>query len=75
MFFNNHIRYEATVLLQSLDNQHAAQRGTELLAQSARRQSLLVYALVAVGVAMLLFNGLRRVVNRYHTDPLEVEFT
>ena len=67
--------YEATVLLQSLDNQNAAQRGTELLAQSARRQSLLVYALVAVGVAMLLFNSLRRVVNRYRTNPLEVEFT
>ena len=62
-------------MLQSLDNQNAAQRGTELLAQSAQRQSLLVYALVAVGVAMLLFNGLRRVVNRYRTNPLEVEFT
>jgi len=67
--------YEATVLLQSLDNQNAAQRGRELLAQSAQRQSLLAYALVAVGVALLLFNGLRRVVNRYRTDPLEVEFT
>lgn len=67
--------YEATVLLQSLENQAAAQRGVELLNQSARRQSLLAYALLAVGLTMLVFNGLRRLVNRFSAGPLEVEFT
>jgi hypothetical protein len=67
--------YEATVLLQSLDNQAAARRGNELLTQSAWKQSLLAYALLAVGLALLLFNALRRVVNRYRVDALEVEFS
>ena len=66
---------QATIMLQSLDNQAAARRGVDLLAQSARRQSLLAYALLAVSLALLLFNGLRRVVNHFSANPLEVEFT
>jgi hypothetical protein len=67
--------YEATKLLQSLQNQAAARRGEELLTQSARRQSLLAYAILAVGLAILLFNSLRRLINRFRANPLEVEFT
>ncbi len=67
--------HEATVLLQSLNNQAAAERGNQLLFQSARRQSLLAYAMLAVGLAILLFNGLRRAINRLTANPLEVEFT
>ena len=67
--------YEATVLLQSLDNQAAAQRGIELLHQSARRKSMLAYALLGIGLAILLFNGLRRVYNRLSASPIEVEFS
>lgn len=67
--------YEATVLLQSLGNQAEAQRGAGLLTQSARRQSLLAYAVLAVALALLFFNGLRRIVNRFSANPLEVEFT
>ena len=67
--------YEATVMLQSLDNQAAARHGVDLLAQSAQKQSLLAYALLAVGLALLFFNGLRRLLSRYRANPLEVEFT
>ena len=71
----DHEIYEATILLQSLNNQAAAQHGAGLLAQSAQKQSLLAYAFLAVGLALLLFNGLRRLVSRYSVNPLEVEFT
>jgi hypothetical protein len=67
--------FEATMLLQSLNNQAAAQRGLELLNQSAQRQRLLVYGVLAVGLSTLFFNGLRRFVDRFRADPLEVEFT
>jgi hypothetical protein len=67
--------FEATVLLQSLDNQAAAQRGIELLSQSAQRQRLLIYAMLAVGLSTLFFNGLRRFVDRFRANPLEMEFT
>ncbi|MBN1995771.1 MAG: hypothetical protein JW953_24005 [Anaerolineae bacterium] len=67
--------YQATVLLQSLGNQTAAQHGIELLQQSAQRQRMLAYALVTVGIAILLFNGLRRLFNRLSATPLEVELT
>ena len=43
--------------------------------QSAWKQSLLAYALVAVGLALILFSALRRLFNRYRVAPLEVEFT
>ncbi len=66
---------EATKVLQSLQNQAAARRGEELLTQSARRQSLLAYAILAVGLAILLFNSLRRIANRFRANPIEVEFT
>ena len=71
----DHETYEATILLQSLGNQAAARQGLELLTQSAWKQSLLAYALVAVGLALVLFSALRRLFNRYRVDPLEVEFT
>lgn len=67
--------YEATVLLQALDNQVAAEQGTTLLLESARRQGLLTYALLAVGLALLVINGFRRLINRFSAHPLEVEFT
>jgi hypothetical protein len=65
---------QATVLLQSLDNQAASQRGTALLIQSAWQQSLLAYMLLAVGLALLVFNGLRRVIYRLTARPVEVEY-
>ena len=71
----DHETYEATILLQSLGNQAAARRGLELLTQSAWKQSLLAYALAAVGLALVLFSALRRLLSRYRVDPLEVEFT
>ena len=66
--------YEATALLQSLDNQAGAQRGEELLAESTFRQSLLAYAMLIVGIILLLFNGLRRLVRQMSPHPLEVEY-
>ena len=41
--------HDATVMLQSLDNQTAAQRGTELLTESVRRQSFVAYGMLIVG--------------------------
>lgn len=67
--------YEATILLQSLNNQAASQRGQELLAESAQRQSLLAYAILGIGLALLVMNGLRRMVNYFTANPLEVEFS
>ena len=67
--------YEATVLLQSLGNQAAAERGIELLYRSTQRQRMLAYAIVGVGLIMLLFGLLRRLYNRFAADPMEVEFT
>lgn len=67
--------YEATVLLQSLDNQAAAQRGTNLLAESTRRQRLVAYAMLSIGLVLLFFNGLRRLLHQLSANPLEVEFT
>jgi hypothetical protein len=67
--------YEATVLLQALNNQNAAQRGNELLVESSRRQSILTYVLLAIGLALLVLNGFRRLINRFSAHPLEVEFT
>jgi len=66
---------QATVLLQSLGNQTAAERGVDLLAESTRRQGLIAYAMLGVGALLLLFNGLRRLVYRFSASPLEVEFT
>lgn len=67
--------YPATVLLQSLGNQAAAQRGNNLLILSAQRQGMVAYALLGVGVALLLFNGLRRLVVYFSAHPLEVEYS
>jgi hypothetical protein len=67
--------YEATILLQSLDNQPAARRGVELLNRSAWQQGMVGYAILGVGLALLFFNGLRRLVNRLSANPLEVEFS
>ncbi len=66
---------EATRLLQSLGNQAGAAQGQALLLKSAWQQSLLAYVLLAVGLAILIFNGLRRLINRLSANPLEVEFT
>jgi hypothetical protein len=67
--------YEATILLQSLNNPAASQQGQELLAESAQRQSLLAYAILGIGLALLVMNGLRRMVNYFTANPLEVEFS
>lgn len=67
--------YEATLLLQKLGNQSAAERGIQLLHRSTERQRWLAYAIVGVGLTMLLFGLLRRVYNHFTADPLEVEFT
>jgi hypothetical protein len=67
--------YEATVLLQSLDNQVAAQHGAVLLAESTRRQRLVAYAMLSIGIILLIFNGLRRLLHQLSANPLEVEFT
>jgi hypothetical protein len=66
--------YRATVLLQSLNDETAAQRGLDLLAQSTWQQSIVGYALLGVGLALLLVNGLRRLVNYFSANPLEGEF-
>ncbi|MBE7554797.1 MAG: hypothetical protein HS126_27410 [Anaerolineales bacterium] len=66
---------QATVLLQSLGNQAGAEQGQALLLQSAWQQSLLAYLLLAVGLTILVFNGLRRLINRVSADPMEIEFT
>lgn len=70
----NKIR-EATILLQSLDNTAASARGTDLLLQSNWQQSLLAYGLLAMGAALLVFNSLRRLINHFSAEPIEVEFT
>ncbi len=62
-------------MLQSLDNQAGATQGQALLVKSAWQQSLLAYSLLGVGLAILIFNGLRRLINRFSADPLEMEFT
>ncbi|MBN1219463.1 MAG: hypothetical protein JXM69_11080 [Anaerolineae bacterium] len=67
--------YEATVLLQSLGNQAAAQRGIDLLNESVQRQRILAYGLLGVGTVILFFNGLRRLYNWFSANPLEVELS
>ncbi len=62
-------------MLQSLDNQKAAQHGTELLAESTRRQSFVAYGMLVVGGILLLANGLRRLLYWFSANPLEVEFS
>jgi hypothetical protein len=66
--------HNATVLLQSLDNQAQAQRGKDLLAKSAYRQSIIAYALLLVGLLLLFFIVLRRIMRHLSLGPLEVEF-
>lgn len=66
---------QATILLQSLGNQTGAEQGQALLLKSAWQQSLLAYLLLAIGLTILVFNGLRRLINRLTADPMEVEFT
>jgi hypothetical protein len=66
---------EATILLQSLNHQIAASRGASLLLQSTWQQSLVAYGLIAVGLLLLVFNGLRRLINHLSAEPVEVEFT
>jgi hypothetical protein len=67
--------YEATVLLQALGHQAAAQKGVELLKTSTERQHLLAYGMLSVGGILLLFSGIRRLAHRLTAHPLEVEFT
>ncbi len=67
--------YEATALLQSLDNRTAAAQGEAMLAESVQQQSLLAYGMLGVGLLLLLWNGLRRLISRLSAHPLEVEFT
>jgi len=64
--------HRATAVLQSLNDQTAAQRGLELLTESASRQRSLAHGLFAAGLVTLCFNGIRRILNRSRPDPLEV---
>ena len=66
---------EATILLQSLDNQAAAQRGEFLLTEITRRQGLLAYAMLFVGGVLLFLNAIRRLVIKFSATPLEVEYS
>lgn len=66
---------KATVLLQSLGNQAGSERGQALLLKSAWQKSVLAYLLLAVGATILIFNALRRLIQRVSANPLEVEFT
>ena len=66
---------EATALLQALGNESAADQGASLLNESAWRQRLIMYGLIAVSGLLLFFNTLRRLFNRFLAGPLEVEFT
>lgn len=74
-FEAENVIYEATALLQTLDNQIAVERGQTLLVELNWRKKLVVYALLVVALLTLIANGLRRVYDRLVTKPLEVEFT
>lgn len=66
---------EATVMLQSLGNRAGAEQGQTLLLKSAWQQSMLAYGVLAIGVILLIFNGLRRFIHQVSADPIELEFT
>ena len=67
--------YDATMILQSLGNQPQADHGQALLAASSRRKSWLAYGLLGIGGLLVIFNVIRRLVFRYKTNPLEMEYT
>jgi hypothetical protein len=67
--------YEATAVLQSLNNLSGVRRGEELLSELGRRQRTLAYGLMAMSVATILFTSLRRAIRRIRPDPLEMDFT
>jgi hypothetical protein len=67
--------HEATVLLQSVGNQDAEQRGVALLTALTYRQTLLAYGVLGIGIILLISNGVRRLAYRLSANPLEVEFT
>jgi hypothetical protein len=67
--------HDATVLLQSLDNETEAQRGVALLETSSVRQQLMSYAVLAIAALLIIINGIRRFLHRFSASPLEVEFT
>ncbi len=66
---------QATIMLQSLNNQAGALRGAELLTQLDFRRSLLAYAMLSTALLLLLANFTRRLAIRFSANPLEVEFT
>lgn len=66
---------QAIIQLQSLGNYVAAQRGRALLTEAVRQQRLLAYVMLGTGLALLFFNGVRRLAHRFSASPLEVEFT
>ena len=63
------------MILQSLGNQPQADHGQALLAASSRRKSWLAYGLLGIGGLLVIFNVIRRLVFRYKTNPLEMEYT
>lgn len=67
--------YDATIMLQSLGNDTAAEEGKALLAASSQRQSWLAYGLLAIGGLLVVFNIIRRLALRYKANPLEMEYT
>ncbi len=66
---------DATVLLQSLNNQSGAQRGVELLLDLATRQRLLAYAALGIGLLLAAANAVRRLALKFSAGPLEVEYS
>ena len=67
--------YEATAILQKLGNISQAEHGQTLLAASSQRQGWLAYGLLGIGGILVIFNVIRRLIFRYKTNPLEMEYT
>jgi hypothetical protein len=67
--------HEATVMLQSLNNQPGADRGTAMLAQITYQRSLLAYGMLFIGGLLLVANTVRRLFLRYSAGSLELEYT
>jgi hypothetical protein len=66
--------YEATALLQSLGDEASARQGEALLSELVRRERIVAYGLMAIGLATLFFNALRRAIRRMRPYPFEVDW-
>lgn len=66
---------DATVMLQSLGNEAGEARGKALIDKVSQRQSIVGYGILAVGILLVMFNGIRRIIFRMTANPLEMEYT